>query len=166
MIYSIRSGAAAALPRCLFVAEPGAPWTALAERWRKQGAEISVLLQHAAEAEPAFTRRLCTTIARADLHGESFDGAALLANDGASQTADASRMRLVELLAQTLLRSSRPVTLYLGCEASAPAAVRRSIERIHRVVAREFRDLPLLTLRAGLPDAALPFAITPARAAG
>jgi hypothetical protein len=175
MIYSIRSATAAVpspqvesrvLSRYLLVAEPGTAWPALAERWREHGAEISVLLQHTGEAEPAFSRRLCTTIARAELHGMSFDGAALIANDAAGPGADAARMRLVQLLAQTLLRSARPITLYLGCEVSAPAPVRRCIERIQRTVAREFRDLPLFTLRTGLPDAALPFAVAPARAAG
>jgi hypothetical protein len=175
MIYSIRSGAVAALSsrvasrelqRYLLVAELGAPWPEPAERWREHGAEISVLLQHAGEAEPAFTRRLCMTIARAELHERPFDGAALIASDAVGASADAARMRLVQLLTQTLLRSARPITLYLGCEASAPAPLRRGIERIQRAVAREFRDLPLLTLRAGLPAAAPPFAIAPARAAG
>jgi hypothetical protein len=151
--------------RHLLVAEPGTSWPALAERWREHGAEISVLLQHGEEAEPAFTRRLCTTIARAELHGMSFDGAALIANDAAGPGVDAARMRLVQLLAQTLLRSARPITLYLSCEASAPAPVRRCIERIQRAVAREFRDLPLLTLRAGVPHGALALDVTPARAA-
>jgi hypothetical protein len=138
-------------PRHLLVAEDGSAWPAVAEKWREQGHEIAVLPRDAGESEPAFARRLCTAIARAQLDGRPFDGAALLLRDAVDAFSEAVRARLLQQIAQTLLRTARPVTIHLVYPEPASVALRQSVERIHRAITREFRELPLLALHIGAP---------------
>jgi len=132
--------AGAMVPRRLLIAEPETPWPALAEDWRKYGAQVSVLIQRAAEPEPAFVRRLCAAIASAQLEGQPFEGAALVMADDTGAHVQAARERTLQLLAQSLLRAARPIALQVHCPSGASAAFWRSLERVQRAIAREFRD--------------------------
>jgi hypothetical protein len=143
---------AVAAPRCLLIAEPDTRWPELAETCRERGAEVAILLQHASEPEPVFARRLCTAVARAQLEDRPFDGAVVFVNDELAPHHEPARARLLQLLAQTLLRTAHPVTIHVDCSKAAAAPLHLSLERIQRAVARQFREFALLSVCIGSPS--------------
>jgi hypothetical protein len=139
-------------PRRLLVAEHGTLWQPLAEVWREQSTLVSVLIQRSGETEPMFVRRLCAAIASAQLEGHAFDCAALVVAEEAGPHAEPARARLLQLLAQSLLRVARPIALQVHCPTGASLALCRSLERIQRSVAREFRGSAQFVLCVGTPS--------------